>query len=748
MNSLAPRRGVPSSSAALICASVLFVLLFQAGPLFAQDERRTARATYFDGEITVDGVMDEAAWEMAPPTGDFWQFFPADSVRAAYQTEFRILYNDHTLYVGVRAEAPAGAYVVSTLRRDFSGTSNDNVTLMFDTYSDGTNAYLFGVTPYGVQRDVLISGGGSDVSGFNTTWDEAWHAEARRHPDHYVVEFAIPFSALTYPAGSTRWRFQAYRWDFQTNERSVWARVPQNQLMTNLAFLGEVVFDRPLGSPSAPVAVIPYVRAGAESDFGQDETRLPFAVGGDAKVAVGQGLTLDLTANPDFSNVEADDFITNLTRFEILRPEKRQFFIDNSDLFGNFGSRLDDIPFFSRRIGIARDTTGLFVENRVLGGLRLSGNLSDRWRLGFLNLQTAADRPLGIPSNNNMMVALQRRVFARSNVGVFLVNRQALGDYDFLDPAREYNRVVGIDYNLASADNTWTGTFYLHKSFQPGDHTGNYSAQAIIRYNTRRWAFTSDFVYVDGDYRADLGFVPRRDLFKSGKAVSHTFWPESGVINNHSIRLLALHFWRPSLGYKLTDHQYRATWRAVFTDQSEFELEYINHFIFLTEPFDPTRSAGSVPLPGDTGYYFNDLTASYASDASDDLYVNVEVTAGEFFNGNRLSVNGQVNLNVQPWAVFTLGGGYDRLRLPAPHPDADLWLVSPAFDITFSKSLFWSTLVQYSTQLKNVGINSRLQWRFAPLSDLYLVYNDSYRTDGFVPRFRAVTLKITYWLNM
>ena len=748
MNRPAPSPAASPRSIRVARAPLLIGSLLLTSPLFAQDEPRSVNATYISEDITVDGVMDETVWETADPTGNFWQFFPLDTVRATYSTEIRILYNDLTLYVGVRAEVPDDEYVVSTLRRDFSGISNDNVTLMFDTYSDATNAYLFGVTPYGVQRDVLISGGGSHISGFNTTWDETWRAEARRHPTHYVVEFAIPFNALSYPAGSTRWRFQGYRWDFQANERSVWSRVPQNQLQTNLAFIGEIVFERPLGAPSAPIAVIPYVNGSSERDYVLNGDEANLALGGDAKLAAGRGLTLDLTINPDFSNVEADDFITNLTRFEVLRPEKRQFFIDNSDLLGNFGSPRDDIPFFSRRVGLARDTTGLFVENRVLGGARLSGNLNENWRLGVLNLQTATNRSLRIPSNNNMMLALQRRVFARSNVGAFFLNRQTFGDYDFLDPTNEFNRVVGIDYNLASADNVWTGTFYLHKSFQPGDNAGNYSAQTIIRYNTRRYSFTSDFVYVNGDYRSDLGFVPRRDLFKSGKAVSRTFWPEGGFINNHNLRLLALHFWRPSLDYKLTDHQYRATWSAVFADQSMFELEYINYFIYLTRPFDPTRSADGVPLPGDTGYYFNDLTATYTSDSSDDLYFDVEATAGEFFNGHRVSVNGQVNLNVQPWAVLSLGGAYDRIRLPSPYADADLWLVSPEFDITFSKSLFWSTLVQYSTQLENFGINSRLQWRFASLSDLYLVYNDSYLSDSLTPRFRSVTLKVTYWLSL
>lgn len=732
----------------MVRAMLLAIVLFRAGSLFAQDESRTIDATYFSGDITVDGTMDEAAWNTAKPTGDFWQFFPADTVRAEYPTEMRMLYNDHTLYVGVRAEAPGDDYVVSTLRRDFSGLSNDNVTLMFDTYSDGSNAYLFGVTPYGVQRDVLISGGGSERSGFNSAWDETWRAASRRHPTYYVVEFAIPFNTLAYPEGSVRWRFQGYRWDFQANERSVWSRVPQNQLQVNLAFLGEVVFEQPLETPSTPIALIPYVNTHSEGDFVLDETDTDLAVGGDAKLGLGQGLTLDLTVNPDFSNVEADDFITNLTRFEVLRPEKRQFFIDNSDLFGNFGSALDDIPFFSRRIGIARDSAGLFVENSVLGGARLSGNLSENWRLGILNMQTAANHALQVPSNNNMMAALQRRVFARSTVGAFFINRQTFGDYDFLVSENKYNRVMGVDYNLASADNVWTGTFYLHKSFQPDDHAGNYSAQTIIRYNTRRYSFTSDFVYVNEDYRSDLGFVPRRDLFKSGKAASRAFWPERGFINNHSIRLVALHFWRPTLDFKLTDQDYWVTWRAVFADQSRLELEYSNNYIFLTGPFDPTRSEGGALLPGNTGYYFNDLTASYESDSSDDLYFNVESTAGEFFNGSRISVNGQINLNLQPWAVLTLGGAYDRIRLPSPYPDADLWLVNPEFDITFSKSLFWSTLIQYSTQLEHFGINSRLQWRFAPLSDLYLVYNDSYLTDGFSPGFRSIALKATYWLSL
>lgn len=732
----------------MVRSVVLAFLLLYSVPVFGQDARRPINVNRISEEITVDGAMDEAVWNQADVANNFWQFFPTDTARAEHPTEIRMLYDETTLYVAARAEAPSDEYVVSTLRRDFSGTSNDNVSVMFDTYRNGTNAYLFGVTPYGVKRDVLISGGGDDPSGFNDTWDEKWRAESTRQEDHYLVEIAIPFSSLSYPENSRRWRFQAYRWDFQTNERSIWSRVPQNQLMINLAFLGEMVFEGPTPESSAPTALIPYANTGTQRNFTSGETDNRLQVGGDAKVSVSQGLTLDLTANPDFSNVESDEFVTNVTRFEISRPEKRQFFIDNSDIF-EFGSPFqDDVPFFSRRVGIARDSTGRFVENRILGGARLSGNLGENWQIGALNIQTDENPALEIPSNNNAMFALKRTVFSRSTLGAFFINRQTFGDYDFLAPEEEYNRVAGIDYNLATSDNVWTGTFYLHKSFQPDDPVGNYSAQSLLQYNTRRYEATADFVYVGQEYQSDLGFIPRKDIFKSGKRIGRTFWPEGNVLNNHSLALTTVHYWRPTLDFKLTDQILRAGWNAEFADQSSFEFQYSNRFIFLTDGFDPTRTGNGDPLPGNRGYRFSQLTGQYESDSSNDFYFNAESTVGEFFNGHRYSFGGQVNRNVQPWAVLSLGANYDRIRLPDPHADADLWLLTPEVDITFSKSLFWSTLVQYSTQRNTFGVNSRLQWRFAPLSDLFLVYNDNYSTGPFSPRYRSLTLKLTYWLDL
>ena len=220
---------------------------------------------------------------------------------------------------------------------------------------------------------------------------------------------AIPLTSFKFKEGETKWRFNSYRLDMQGNERTTWMPIPQNQRIFNLAFMGDMVFEKGLGKSRTPFAFIPYVNGIAAKDYENNQDLSNFKVGADAKLAIGNSLNLDLTINPDFSTVEVDNFITNLTRFEVALPERRQFFIDNSDLFGNFGGRRDANPFFSRRIGIATDTAGNTIENRIIGGARLSGKINNDLRLGFLNIQTEEDEANGIASNNNMMLALQQK---------------------------------------------------------------------------------------------------------------------------------------------------------------------------------------------------------------------------------------------------------------------------------------------------------------------------------------------------
>ena len=732
--------------------AILFIVIAILCAPFAwsQNSARQIQAAFTNERITIDGILDETTWKTSSQTTDFWQYFPSDSVQAQYQTTIQIAYDETTLYVGIRAEAPDSDFVVTSLRRDFSGLRNDNVSILFDTFNDGTNAFGFGITPYGVRREFLVSSGGAARENYNFAWDMKWQGESKIYDDHYTAEIAIPFTSLKFEEGATSWRVRPYRFNIQSNETSTLARVPQTQLLGTLAFMDELVFEKPLGRSRTPFALIPYVNGLALKDFEDDSSDASFSVGGDAKIAIGDGLNLDLTLNPDFSNVEVDDIFTNLTRFELRLPERRQFFIDNSDLFGSFGNFFNEArPFFSRRIGLARDLDDNLIENDIIAGARLSGKLNEDWRLGVLNIQTSADEANEIASNNNAMIAIQRKVGSRSNIGAFFVNRERFKTYDFSEESDSYNRVFGIDYNLASADNTWSGRYYVHKSINPDDKGGNFSAQAVTTYNKNNWVFINDWTFVDNDFTADLGFVPRTDIFKMGNFAQRFFFPFSrDFINRNNVQVLFINYFRPTLDFKLTDYLLRATWETEFTSNARVTANLINQFIYLTDEFDPTRTDGGTPLPGDQGYTFNYATIEYASNNTNLFTYAFNSTIGEFFNGNRYSAGGSVSYRWQPWAQFTLNVNYDGIKLPEPYESADYWLITPRVDVTFNRSLFFTALAQYSNQRDNLGINARLQWRFAPLSDLFLVYNDNYFIEDFGPRFRSINLKVSYWLNI
>ena len=728
---------------------ITFTLLLISNFLIlkAQESKRSVFVKKINTNITIDGKLDEDVWLNANSANSFWQQFPTDSIRSFNKSDVKILYNDTHLFIGADASSFGGDFIVNSLRRDFSARNNDNVTLVFDTFQDGQNAFLFGVSAFGVQREALVSDRGINISGFNLNWDVKWESKVTRYNDRFVVEIAIPFSSVKYPDNSKKWGFQAYRYDLQTNERTIWSRVPQNLIPINIGFFGELVFEEPLKKTKSPIYIIPYINS-LTSKKPNENIQNSLSAGGDIKLAIGNGLNLDVTINPDFSNVEVDNIVTNLTRFEISLPEKRQFFIDNGDLFSQFGSSREASPFFSRRIGIARDADGNTIQNRILGGIRLSGKINKDWRLGILSVQNEEDFPNEIASYNNSMFAIQRKVFDQSQVGVFMINKESFKKYDFLKEGDKFNRVIGIDYNLASSNNKWIGKFYTHKSFQNDDNTGNISSQANLIYNTRIWRFSSDLVYIDEDFRSDLGFIPRRGVFKSRLSGLRNFYPKTGEINSHRISVYNLMYYQQSLDYKKTDQKFQLDYSLEFKDQSRLGISYNKQYIFLSNPFDPTRSNNAEPLPSQLGYNFGTMGLNYTSNYAQVFSYSAKLSYGTFFNGNRFSISGNSTYRIQPKVVLSLLWDYNKIDLPKPYASADLILISPKIDLTLTKKFFWSTLVQYSNQQNNLGINSRIQWRFAPLSDLYLVYNDSYNTGNMTPIFRSINLKITYWINL
>lgn len=712
------------------------------------NSQKQVTVKYISEPIRIDAVLDEPAWQLADKADKFWQYFPSDSIQSKQQTEIKMLFDDDYLYIGIKVFASGNNYVIPSLRRDFRASGNDNISLYFDTFNDGTNAFFFGTNPQGVLREALISGGGSGIGGFDTSWDTKWIGESKIYENYYLAEWRIPLSAFKYNEGETKWRFNSYRFDTQDNERSTWINIPQNQRIFNLAYMGDMIFEKPLGRSKSPISLIPFINTGVFKDYEEDTDDFSFKVGGDAKMTIGNSMNLDLTINPDFSQVEVDQQVTNLTRFSIALPERRQFFIENSDLFSDFGDTRDAKPFFSRRIGIAEDIDGNTIENDIIAGVRLSGKLTNNLRLGILNMQTAEDVKNEIAASNNAVVALQQKLFSRSNLSFLFINKQTTKNYDFLEETDTYNRVLGLEYNLASADNTWLGEYYLHKSFSPTIKSKDYSFGASTEYNSRNFNARLSGRFVNDNFRSDLGFIRRTDIFKIDPQITRTFWPKKGKFNQHNISIVPIFIWKPELNFKNSDYTIITEWEGEFNNQAEISLSMYNRYTYLFDEFDPTRSDDGISLPAESDYSYTSFELEYQSDRSKQFSYQLESSVGQFYNGNKFSLEADLGFRMQPYLFASASINYDKINLPEPYPDASIWLIGPKVDVTFNKKLFWSTFVQYSNQRDNFGINSRLQWRFKPLSDLFIVYNDNYFTNVFAPRQRSLSVKFTYWISI
>ncbi len=701
-------------------------------------------------KISLDGKLDEPAWYTGVPAKDFWQYFPQDSSYAAAQTEIFLCYDDEFLYIAAKCYAVGNEYITPSLRRDYQAGGSDNITFLFDPFNDRTNAFFFGLNPYGVQREGLIANGGSSFGDFSTSWDNKWYSAAKIEDGFWVAELAIPFKSIRFKDGSFNWRFNAYRFDTQSNEWSTWQQIPRNQPILSLAFMGDMQWEEPLKKLGTNISLIPFVAASIEEDFetpaadGTTKPVLNFEVGGDAKIAVTSGLNLDLTINPDFSQVEVDRQVTDLSRFEIFFPERRQFFLENADLFSTFGnSRMN--PFFSRRIGVATDTiTDNTIKNRILYGARLSGKLDNNWRLGLLNMQTAKDDRNDLPGYNYTVAALQRKVFSSSNIGVIFVNKQRLStkDNDLYTP---YNRVLGLDYNLASRDNVWTGKVFYHQAFTPAKIEQKFSQGLRLQYSTRTLRVEWEHQYVGEGFDAEVGFVPRKDYFRINPAVAVSFYPTTGSINRHGPSVRSTFFWNPEIGK--TDHEMQFTYAVNFRDNSQVRLTLRNEYTYLFDAFDPTGTDG-IALAEDTDYTYTSVSLSYNSDRRKRFSFRIDPRYGSYFNGKRLGIRGSFTYRYQPYGSISLNYGYNYFEMPEPQSTVALFLIGPRIDLTLSKNFFFTSFFQYNDQIDNINVNARLQWRFKPVSDFFLVYTDNYFAEDVRVKNRAIIAKLTYWLNL
>ncbi len=468
-------------------------------------------------------------------------------------------------------------------------------------------------------------------------------------------------------------------------------------------------------------------------------------IGLDAKIPLGSALKMDLTINPDFSTVDVDQQVTNLSRFSIFFPEKRSFFLENSDLFSSFGT-WGIKPFFSRQIGISE---GELVP--ILFGTRMTGNLSENLRVGALNVQTRSID--GFTANNYLVGAVQQKVFARSSIKALVTNRSAFDGTN--NTTKDFNRTIGAEFHYASESGKLTGNTRYHWS-QTEDNLDDASfIGATLMYNngTVFGGITAD--RVGNNFINELGFSARsfqydaeRDsLVRIGFSylnpwIGYNIRPESSWINSHEISAWTVMSWETD--GQLIDRFTSLNYSLSTLNYGYFNFSFENSNVRLLFPTD--LIGGEEFLPAKT-YIYNTGSFSYNTDTRGVLSGSLQTSYGGFYDGTRFQFGGNINMRTQPWGNFGVRYVGNRVELPGNYGEATLHLIGPQSEISFSNNLNWTTFVQYNTQSDNLNINSRLQWRFAAMSDIYLVYNDNYGTENFGVKNRGMVFKMNYWFN-
>ncbi len=717
---------------------------------FGQGENRENQQKYAikikkaTSKIVLDGQLNEADWASADVASDFWQKNPKDNIKAVLKTEMRLTYDDEFLYVSATCFDSTN-HIITTLKRDVGFWDGDNIGVVIDPLNEASSGFLFGTNPYGVQTDVAC-GGGTGREHYSGEWDNRWFVETQIAHDRWTVEMAIPFKTIRYKVGKTTWGINFFRTDKKNNRQDVWAQVPRQFWFIDMGYTGRLEWDASPKKTSGNIAVIPYVNTNSFKDFeGDTPTDYNFDVGLDAKIALTSSLNLDLTVNPDFSQVEVDQQVTNLTRFSIFLPERRTFFIENSDMFSNFGIPIAR-PFFSRRIGL--DGDGQAVP--ITYGARITGNVTSSTRIGLMNVQTK--ETVDQLAQNYSTAVFNQRIFGRSQIKGIFVNRQAREDGEFSDT--DYGRNAGLEYQYQSNDGKWTGWGGYQHSFRKGIKEDNYFTTFGGEYSGKVLNAVFDWTRVGTNYFADVGFVNRVNNFDAVRdttirlgyntlfaPVNLRFIPESSsYLNAHSIATES--FWTFDPDFKFVERSIFAGYRQEYKNGSSFRIGLENNEIDLRFPFSFT---GGEPLPVGR-YQHNRIGFNYQSDERKLLQFEIEANTGGFYNGTLHQVSTEIGYRTQPWGVFGLEIEYNQLSFPEAFGETTIWAFSPKVEISFNRNLFLTTFLQYNTQADNFNINTRFQWRFAPMSDVFLVYTDNYMVDMFGPKNRSLVLKVNYWL--
>ena len=696
----------------------------------------------------LDGRVEDQEWQVAAVASEFIQQFPVEGSPASEKTEARILYTDDSLYIGVICYESQPDQIVDTQsRRDGDLGDSDSILIIIDTYHDHKNGFLFGTNPSGIQYDAQILNEGvsagevastgigrsatsgsqrGNVAAVNLNWDTTWEVSSSRTDRGWETELKIPLKSLRFKDSPTpqTWGLNLMRNIRRKNEQVFWAEIPQSHSIYRVSLAGD------LSSldirPSRNFKVTPYLLLGGQRNFTLSETEFRHEVGGDVKYGLTSSLTLDVTVNTDFAQVEVDDEQINLTRFPLFFPEKRGFFLENAGIFA-FGTPGDLDAFFSRRIGIE---SGQEVPIQV--GARLTGKI-DRFQLGLLSIQTGEEE--GLVASQNFFVGRVRREFhKRSSVGFLFTNRETIGDPVHGSGS---NRTWGTDLQLGLGEN-WIISSYLARTHSPELSGEDYAGSVFAGFRNNLWRFETSYLEIQENFNPEVGFVPRKGFRRPWVRIHFTPSPETGFVKTWNP-----HWWiRQYYGFdgELESARIHNDFEVEFRNGGSASITLNRDFELLRGPFEV--HPGVIIPPGE--YWFNQYSFSLASDPSARVFADVAASIGDFYEGEIKSFDAILGFRTGPNFVT-------ELNLVNTHIDADWGRFNTnigrlRINYSFTPYRFVQILFQYNSRAQQFSSNIRLALTESSGTGLYLVYKDSYDTPGerFDPLGRSFFAKYSY----
>ncbi len=707
-----------------------------------------------DGEAPkIDGHLSEQAWVAAPVQGHFIQREPEFGMPATEQTEFRILYDEAKIYIGIWAwDSEPHGIIASEMKRDSGLQKGDQIKIAIDTFHDHRNSFSFFTNPLGALKDAQTVENGRTI---NYDWNAVWEVKTSQDDKGWYAEIAVPLSQLRFASsiGDATWGFNVCRILIRRNEESYWVPFPREWNAGGFARMSHagVLLGLKEMTPRRRLEFLPFLAPKVARDFDARTALTKDAgYGFDARIGLTSELTADATYRTDFAQVEADQEVVNTTRFSLFFPEKRQFFTESAGIFdyGRSGNSpggdasINDpglLPvFYSRTIGLTQGQ-----EVPIVGGGKITGRAGP-YALGVINMTTDAARvrvagqPLDVDTANYTAVRVKRNILSKSSLGGILLNRTGAAGGPHAS-----NRTAGIDAGLVFGQYL-TVTSLFSKTFTPGSRGKDAASVLDVIWKTDRYNLQSTYYDIGERFNAEMGFIQRTDVRNSRVIAGWT--PRPTIRGIRQLQFTGTVDYFENHDGRVDSRLGKFEFVAQRQDTGSFRTSVQREYDFL--PF-LWQTAGAVIPVG--GYEWTTGSATYATSRARRAFVSVGGDVGGYYGGDKQTARLSGGLLFGRTLLIEPNYTRNRITLPDRQPYVTNTL-NLRVSQSFSPNLFVKAFFQYNDERRTASANFLFWYIYRPGSDLYVVYNDGREIDPpglhFIrPRNRSVQVKMTYWIS-